>query len=89
MILNYCLRTPTVHAMKYVKKKNYKHREYFDLTNDPKNNKYFCNDNKMVLGRMKDKYGGNVPKEFIGPRSKTYSILDTKNNKNGTHIEHN
>ena len=43
----------------------------------------------MVLGRMKDKYGGNVPKEFIGPRSKTYSILDTKNNKNGTHIEHN
>ena len=34
---------------------------------------------------MKDEYGGNVPKKFIGLRSKMYSILDTKNNEKSTH----
>ena len=38
---------------------------------------------------MKDEYGGNVPKEFIGPRSKMYSILDTKNDEKSTHKGHN
>ena len=67
--------------MKYVMKnltKNCMNREYFDLSNYPKNNKYFCNDNKKVLGKMKEEYRGNVSKEFIGLRSKMYSILDTK-----------
>ena len=30
--------------------KFYEHREYFDLSNYSKNSKYFCNDNKKVLG---------------------------------------
>ena len=58
--------------------KLHEHREYFDLSNYPKNNKYFCNDHKKVLGKMKEEYRGNVSKEFIGLRSKMYSILDTK-----------
>ena len=32
----------------------YQHKEIFDLSNYPENSKYFCNDNKKVLGKMKD-----------------------------------
>ena len=38
---------------------------------------------------MKDEYGGNVIKGFIGLRPKLYSILDTKNNEKSTHKGHN
>ena len=68
---------------------SYEHREYFDLSNDSKNSKYFCNDNKKVLGKMKDEYGGNFIEEFTGLRSKMYSILDTKYNEKSTHKGHN
>ena len=70
-------------------KKFYEHREYFDLSNSSKNGKYFCNDNKKVLGKMKDECRGNVNKEFIELRSKNCSILDTKNNEKSTHKGHN
>ena len=69
--------------------KLHEHREYFDLSNYPKNNKYFCNDNKKVLSKMKEEYRGNVSKEFIGLRSKMYSILDTKINEKSTQKGHN
>ena len=39
-------------------KKIYKYKELFDLSNYPKNSKYFCNENKKVVGKMKDEYGG-------------------------------
>ena len=69
--------------------KLYEHREYFDLSNYSKISKSFCNDNKKVLGKMKDEYGGNVIKKVIGLRSKMYSIRDTKNNEKSTHKGHN
>ena len=69
--------------------KFYEHREYLDLSNYSKKSKYFCNNNKKVLGKIKDGYGANVIKEFIGLRSKMYSILDTKNNEKSTHKGHN
>ena len=69
--------------------KFYEHRKYFDLSNYSKNSKYFCFDNKKVLGKIKDEYGGNAPTEFLGLRSKMYSILDTKNNEKSTHEGHN
>ena len=37
-----------------------KHKVLFDLSNFPKDSKYFCNDNKKVLGKMKDEYEGTA-----------------------------
>ena len=34
----------------------HEHKEFFDLSNYLKNSKYFCIDNKKVLGKMKDEY---------------------------------
>ena len=55
------------------------HKELFDLSNFPKDSKYFRNDNKKVPGKMKGEYGGTAIYEFIGPKSKMYSIHDVNN----------
>ena len=44
----------------------YKRKELFDLSNQPKDSKYYCNDNKKVPGKMKDEYAGISIYEFIG-----------------------
>ena len=54
----------------------HQHKKLFDLSNYLKNIKYFSNDSKKVLGKMKDEYGGTPIYEFIGLRSKMYSIQD-------------
>ena len=41
------------------------HKEFFDLSNQPKDSKYYCSDNKKVPGKMKDEYGGTHIYEFI------------------------
>ena len=38
---------------------------------------------------MKDKYGGTVISEFIGLKSKMYSLLDVNNYEKSTHNGHN
>ena len=35
-------------------KKMYKYKELFDLSNFPVSSKYYCSDNKKVVGKMKD-----------------------------------
>ena len=59
----------------------YKHKEVFDLSNQPKDSKYYCNDNKKVPAKMKDEYGGTPVYEFIGLKSKMYSICAKNNEK--------
>ena len=67
----------------------YQHKEIFDLSNQPKNTKYYCKDNKKVPGKMKDEYAGINTDEFEGLRSKTYSIRDVNKNEKSTHKGHN
>ena len=59
----------------------YKYKELFDLSNLPLNNKYYCVDNKEILGKMKDEYGEKSILKIVGLKSKMYAILDESNNE--------
>ena len=67
----------------------YKHKELLDLSNLPASSKYYCSDNKKVVGKMKDEYGGKSIVKFVGLKSKMYSILDESNNEKSTNKGHN
>ena len=62
------------------------YKEFFDLSNQPKDSKYYCNDNKKVPGKMKNEYGGTHIYKFIELKSKMYSIHDA-NKKKKVHIK--
>ena len=62
----------------------YKHKELFDLSNAPVSSKYYCNDNKKVICKMKDEYGGKLILKFVGLKSKMYSILNESTNEKST-----
>ena len=66
----------------------YQHKEIFNLSNYHKNSRYFCNDNKKVLGKMKDEYGGKIIYEITALKSKMYSTRDVNNNEKGVHKGH-
>ena len=67
----------------------HKKKEIFDLSNQPKDSKYYCNDNKKVPGKMKDEYGGKIICEITALQSKIYSIRDLKNNEKSILKGHN
>ena len=47
-------------------KKMYKCKELFDLSNFPKSSKYYCDENKKKVGKMKDEYSGKSILKFVG-----------------------
>ena len=55
----------------------FKQKDLFDFSNYSKDSKFFNETNKKVIGKMKDKFGGVIVNEFVGLKSKMYSI--TKN----------
>ena len=67
----------------------YKHKELFDLSNFPVSSKYCCSDDKKLVGKMKDEYGGKSILKFVSLKSKMYSILDESNNENSINKGHN
>ena len=67
----------------------YKYKELFDLSNLPLSSKYYCNDNKKVVVKMKDEYGGKSIFKFVGLKSKMYWILDESKNEKITSKGHN
>ena len=67
----------------------HKFPKFFYLSNFPKYSKYFCNDIKKVPRKMKDEYGGAAMYEYVGKKSKMYSIRDVNNCKKSTYKGHN
>ena len=53
----------------------------FDFSNCSKDSN---DSNKKVIGKMKDKYGGVIIDEFVGLKSKMYSIKKIDGNESST-----
>ena len=71
------------------REKMYKYKELFDVSNFSVSSKYYCSNNKKVLGKMKEEYGGKSVVKFVGLKPKIYSILDESNNEKSTSKGHN
>ena len=52
----------------------FKQKDLFDFSNYSKDSKFFDDANKKVIGKMKDEFGGVIATEFVGLKSKMYSI---------------
>ena len=70
-------------------KNMYKYNELFDLCSFPVSSKYYCSNNKKVVGKMKDEYSGKSILKFVGLKFKLYSILDESSNEKSTKKCHN
>ena len=57
-----------------VYEKIFKQKYLFDLSNYPKNSKFFDPVNEKVIGKMKDVSQGKMNDEFVGLKSKMYSM---------------
>ena len=68
----------------------FKWKDLFDFSNYSKDSKFFDDANKKVIGKMKDEFGGVIATEFVGLKSKMYSIKKTddkeSNTAKGVHI---
>ena len=49
-------------------------KNLFDFSNYSKNSKFFNETNKKVIGKMKNEFGGVIVTEFVGLKSKMYSM---------------
>ena len=52
----------------------FKWKDLLDCSNYSKDSKFFNETNKNVIGKMKDEFGGVIIIEFVGLKSKMYSI---------------
>ena len=58
-----------------VYEKSFQDKELFDFSNYPVNSQYYDPKNSAVLGKMKDEFKGKIISEFIGLKSKMYSLI--------------
>ena len=87
-MLNYCLLIQSVLTYE-IKSKNayeefFKWKDLFDFSNYSKDSKFFDDANKKVIGKMKDEFGGVIATEFVGLKSKMYSIKKTDSKESNT-----
>ena len=62
----------------------FKHKHLFDFSNYPKDSKFSDQTNKKVIGKMKDVSEGKIIDEFVGLKSKVYSMKSINMVKNLT-----
>ena len=49
-------------------------KDFFDFSNYSNDSKFFNETNKKVIGKMKDEFAGVIVSEFVGLKSKMYSV---------------
>ena len=69
---------------KYVYQEFSKWKDLFDFSNYSKDSKFFNKTNKKVIGKTKDEFGGVIITEFVGLKSKMYSIKKIDGKKHNT-----
>ena len=62
----------------------FKWKDLFDFSNYSKDSKFYDHTNKNVIGKMKDEYGGVIIDQFIGLKSKMYSIKKIDGSESST-----
>ena len=62
----------------------YRWKDLFDFSNYSKDSKFYENTNKKVIGKMKDEHGGVIIDEFVGSKSKMYSIKKIDGSESST-----
>ena len=67
-----------------VYEKFFKWKELFDFSYYSKDLKIFDDANKKVIGKMKDEFGGVIATEFLGLKSKMYSIKKVDGKESNT-----
>ena len=55
----------------------FKDRKLFDFSGYPKDSVYYDDTNKKVLGKMRDEFNGIKIDEFVGLKSKMYSLISS------------
>ena len=53
----------------------YKDKQLFDFSGYSKDSPYYDDSNKKIVGKMKDEFNGVEIVEFVGLKSKMYSLL--------------
>ena len=59
-------------------------KDLFDFSNCPKDSTFYDDTNRKVIGKMKDEYGGVNIDQFIGLKSKMYSIKKKNGSESST-----
>ena len=59
----------------------FKSKDLFEFSTYSKDSKFFNATNKKVIGKMKDEFAGVIASEFVGLKSKMYSIKEHNKQK--------
>ena len=65
-------------------KEFFKYKHLFDFSNYPKDSKFFDQANEKVIGKMKDESEGKIIDEFVGLKSKIYSMKNIDGKESNT-----